>query len=77
MPQAAAVGRCQAVLQELKGRIRVSTNDFAPLGIHKDSVQIQNRVVCRNQKLGIECNCSCCMKRIGSANPTRLQIELL
>ena len=71
--QAAAV----RVLQELKGQIRVPTDYFAPLRICEDSVQVQNRVVCRNEKVGIKCNCSCRMKRISGANATGLKIELL
>ena len=65
-----------ALLQELKGQIRVATNDLAPLGIHEDSVQIQHRVVRRNEQVGVKCNCGGCVKRIGGANSTGLQIEL-
>jgi len=38
---------------------------------------MQQRVVRRNENVGIKCNCARRVERIGGPNSTRLQIKLL
>jgi hypothetical protein len=53
------------------------TEYLAATSVQEDSIQLQQGVIRRNKKVGVECNCACRVKRIRGPNSARLQIELL
>jgi hypothetical protein len=64
-------------LDNPESRIRVATKYLAAAGIDKKPIKLQQFRIRRNDKVSIECNCGCCVERVGGPHSTSLQLKVL